>query len=82
MQTGFITCYKVTIQAVRLKNFVLGLHIIVSISNIVKIYFDNASLIFYSKNNKRFSSSKHNEIKYLMLKINLKRDRQLLNMWM
>lgn len=42
MQTEFIACYEATTQAVWLKNFVSGLHIVDSISNSINIYWENA----------------------------------------
>lgn len=43
-----------------------------SISNPVKIYSDNASAVFYSKNNKGSSDSKDIEIKYLLVRDKIK----------
>lgn len=48
MQVEFVTCYEVIIQA--FNNFVPGLHVIDSISILVKIYCDTTIVLFYSKN--------------------------------
>ena len=73
MEAEFIACYEATTQALWLKNFVGGLKIIDSIERPIKIFCDNRVAIFFSKNNKSGSRSKHIDIKYLRVRDNIKR---------
>lgn len=49
MQKELIACYEVTIQAVGLKNSISGLNVVDFISKPIKIYCDNALVVFISK---------------------------------
>lgn len=53
MQAKVTTCYDAIILAVWLKNFVFKLNIVDSFSMPMKIYCDNASIVFYSENNEK-----------------------------
>jgi hypothetical protein len=65
-------CYEVTRQALWLRNFVGGLKIVDSKARPIKIFCDNRVAIFFSKNNKSESKSKHINIKYLSVRENIK----------
>ena len=73
MEAEFIACYEATTQAIWLRNFVGGLKIVDSIERPIKIFCDNRAAIFFSKNNKSGSRSKHIDIKYLRVRENIKR---------
>ena len=68
MYVEFIACYGASSQAIWLRNLILELQIVDSISRPIVIYCDNNAIVFYSKNNKISTSSKHMEIKYLTVK--------------
>lgn len=55
-----------------MKNFISGVDVADSISEPIKIFYDSATLMFYSKNNKSLSSSKHIEIKYVVIRDKIK----------
>jgi hypothetical protein len=57
-----------------LRNFISGLKIVDSIARPIKIFCDNHAAIFFSKNNKSGSRSKHIDIKYLRVRENIKRN--------
>lgn len=63
---------EVNIQAVLFKYFISQMNIVDSISKPIMIFCDNASLAFYSKNNKGSSGLKHIDIKYLMVRDKIK----------
>lgn len=46
----FVAFYEAIFHAMLLKNFVSRLHIVDSISNPIKILYDNVSVVPYSKN--------------------------------
>ena len=56
-----------------MKIFVVGLKIVDSIERPIKIFCDNRASIFFSKNNKSGSRSKHIDIKYVRVRDNIKR---------
>ena len=68
MQAEFVACYGAATQAIWLRNFISGLMIVDSISRPLTIYCDNSAAVFFSKNNKHSSGSKHMEIKYLSVR--------------
>ena len=52
MYAEFIACYGASSQAVWLRNLILELQVVDSISRPIVIYCDNNAIVFYSKNNK------------------------------
>ena len=52
MEAQFVACYEVTTQPLWLRNFIIGLMIIDSISRHLKIFCDNSAVVFFSKNNR------------------------------
>ncbi|PKI75040.1 hypothetical protein CRG98_004514 [Punica granatum] len=74
METEFITCYEATTHALWLKNFISGLQVINTIQRPIQIYCDNTIAMFFSKNNKSGSRSKHIDIKYLSVRKYIKKD--------
>ena len=68
MYAEFVACYGASSQAVWLRNLILELQVVDSISRPIVIYSDNNAVVFYSKNNKINMGSKHMEIKYLTVK--------------
>ena len=68
MQAEFVACYGAATQAIWLRNFISGLKVIDSISRPIKIFCDNRAAVFFSKNNKTSSGSKHIDIKYLSVR--------------
>ncbi|PON80415.1 hypothetical protein TorRG33x02_234190 [Trema orientale] len=73
METEFIGCYEATSQALWLRNFITGLKIIDSIARPLRFYCDNSAAVFFSKNNKSGSRSKHIDIKYLVIRDHIKK---------
>ncbi|KAJ7972126.1 Retrovirus-related Pol polyprotein from transposon TNT 1-94 [Quillaja saponaria] len=68
MQAEFVACYGASTHGIWLKNMIVCLGVVDSISRPLKIYCDNNSAVFFSKNNKNFSASKIIDIKYLATK--------------
>ncbi|KAM6560616.1 hypothetical protein CsatA_029855 [Cannabis sativa] len=68
MYAEFVACYGASLQALWLKNFILEIRVVDSISTPMLIYCDNNAAVFFSKNNKISSASKHMEIKYLTVR--------------
>ena len=68
MYVEFIACYGALSQVVWLRNLIPELQVVDSIFRPIVIYCDNNAVVFYSKNNKINTGSKHMEIKYLIVK--------------
>ena len=68
MQAEFVACYEATGHAVQLKNFILALKVIDNIIELITLYCDNQSAIFFLSNNKSSGASKHIDFKYRVVK--------------
>ena len=68
MKAEFATCNDVTIQANWLWNFISRLGIVDNIGRPLKMYCDNSTTIFFSKNDKYSKGAKHMELKYFVMK--------------
>ena len=75
MEAEFVACYESTTQELWLRNFIIGLKIVDSILRPLKIFCDNSAVVFFSKNNKSGSRSKHIDIKYLKFRENVKKQK-------
>ena len=75
MEAEFVACYEAITQALWLRNFIISLMIIDSISRHLKIFCDNSAVVFFSKNNRSGIRNKHNEIKYLKVRENVKKQK-------
>jgi hypothetical protein len=64
MHAEFMACYEASGQAIWLKDFISGLRVINSISRPITLYCDNQAAVFFIRNNKSSSASRHIEIKY------------------
>jgi len=63
-----MACFEATVQANWLRNFISGLGVVDNISKPLKIYCDNSTTIFFSKNDKYSKGAKHMELKYFVIK--------------
>ena len=68
MEDEFVVCFEAMVHFLCLRNFISGLGIIGSIAKSLKIYCDNSTTIFFSKNNKFSKGAKHMELKYFAVK--------------
>ena len=67
-QAEYIAIFEATGQALWLKNFISRLNLLDSIERPMKIYCDNASAVFFAKNNKRSSGSRNIDVKYFSVR--------------
>ena len=72
IEAEFVACYEATKQALWLKNFSSGLRVMDTVAKPIKLLCDNAAAVFFSKNNKSGSRSKHIDIKYLVVRENVR----------
>ena len=65
MEAEFLACYGAVSQALRIKSFMSGLKI--------KILCDNTAAVFFAKNNKSGSKSRHIDTEFMMVRNNVER---------
>ncbi|RVW44411.1 Retrovirus-related Pol polyprotein from transposon TNT 1-94 [Vitis vinifera] len=68
MEAEFVACFEASSHALWLRNFISGLGVVDSIAKPLRIYCDNTATVFFSKNGKFSSGSKHMDLKYLVVK--------------
>ncbi|XP_062080965.1 secreted RxLR effector protein 161-like [Humulus lupulus] len=68
MYDEFVACYGASLQVVWLKNLIIEIRVVDSISLPMLMYCDNSDVVFFAKNNKISGASKHMEIKYLTIR--------------
>ena len=78
MEAEFIACFEVTVHALWLRNFVSRLSIVDSIARPLRIYCDNSTIVFFSKNDKYSKGEKHMDLKYLSVKEEVQKRRVLI----
>ena len=68
MEAEYVACYEATCHAIWLRNFILALDVIHSISRPLKLLCDNSSVVSSSRNTKSTSRSKHIDAKFFYVK--------------
>lgn len=66
MEAEFVAGYEASSHDLSLRNFIMGLEVVDTISRPPKIHCDNQAAVFFSKNNKSSGASKHFDMKYLV----------------
>ena len=73
MQAEFIAIYEGVCQGLWIRNFLSQTRIVDSIfSSPLKIFCDNSAAVFFTKNNKRSTNSKHIDLKYYSVRERVK----------
>jgi hypothetical protein len=68
MAVKFIACFEVSNHRIWLRNFITWLRIVDTIKLLLKLYYDNNSVVLYSNNNRSSSKFKHIDIKFIVVK--------------
>ena len=63
-----MVCYEATCHAIWLRNFILALEVIHSISRPLKLFCDNSAIVSFSRNTRSTSRSKHIDVKFFFVK--------------
>ena len=63
-----MACYEVTFDAIWLWNFISVLEVVHSILRPLKLFFDNSTVISFSRNTRSTSRSKHINVKLFFVK--------------
>lgn len=73
MQAEFIAIYEGVCEALWLRNFLTYTRILDSlVSRPFKVYCDNSATVYFTKNNKRATNSKHIDLKYYNVRESVK----------
>ena len=75
MEAKFVACFEATVYGLWLRNFISGLGIVNSVSKLLRIYCDNCTTVFFSKNDKYSKGAKHMKLKYLTVKEDVQKQR-------
>jgi hypothetical protein len=67
-EAKFVSWFEATSHVIWLRSFISGLEVVDTISKVLRIYCDNLNVVFFVKNNKSESRSKHIYIKYLAIR--------------
>ncbi|XP_074308032.1 secreted RxLR effector protein 161-like [Silene latifolia] len=72
MMAEYVACYEASIQGTWLRNFISQFGALSFISKPLLIYCDNEAATFFSKHDRITKGSKHMNLKYLLLKQDVK----------
>lgn len=75
MEFEFVACFEATVNELRLQKCISEFGIIDSIAKPLRIYCDNAAAIFFSKNDKYTNGAKNMELKYMVIKKEVQKQR-------
>ena len=73
MQAEYLAIYEGACEGLWLRNFLIQTKAVDSIARPMKIYCDNSAAVYFSKNNKRSTNSKHIDLKYYSVRQRVKR---------
>ena len=68
MEAEHVACYEATCHAIWLRNFISALEVVHSISRPLKLFFDNSAVVYFSRNTRSTSRSKHIDVKLFFVK--------------
>ena len=60
--------YEATCHAIWLSNFISSLEVVHSISRLLELFYDNSTTVFFSRNTRSTSRSKHIDVKFFFMK--------------
>ncbi|KAL6331937.1 hypothetical protein AAG906_020287 [Vitis piasezkii] len=68
MEAEYVACYEACCHAIWMRNFILALGVVDSISKPLKLFCDNSAVVAFSKNTMSTSRSKHIDVKFYFVK--------------
>ncbi|XP_070029562.1 secreted RxLR effector protein 161-like [Nicotiana sylvestris] len=75
MEAEFMACFEAIINALGMRNFISRLGIVDTITKPLKIYCDNSTAVFFSKNDNYSKGAKHMKLKYFPVKEEVQKQR-------
>ena len=68
IEAEYVACYKATCHAIWLRNFILALEVVQSISRLLKLFYDNSTTVSFSRNTRSTSQFKHIDVNFFFVK--------------
>ena len=68
MEAKYGACYEVTCYVKWLRNFILALEVVHYIFRPLKLLCDNSAIVYFSRNTRSISRSKHIDVKFFFAK--------------
>ena len=68
MEAEYVACYETCCHVIWMRNFILALGVVDSISKPLKLFCDNSATVVFSKNTRSTSRSKHIDVKFYFVK--------------
>ena len=68
MEAEYVACYEATCHAIWLRNFISPLEVVHSIFRSLKLFYDNSTIVSFSRNTRSTSCSKHIDVKFFFVK--------------
>ena len=68
MEAGYVACYEDTRHTIWFRNFISSLGVVHSISRPLKLFGDNSAYVYFSRNTRSTSRSKHINVKFFFVK--------------
>ena len=68
IEVEYVACYEITCHTIWLRNFILALEVVHSISRPLKLFYDNSAVVYFSRNTRSTSCSKHIDVKFFFVK--------------
>ena len=68
VETEYMVCYEATCHTIWLRNFISALEVVHPISRPLKLFYDNSAAVYFSRNTRSTSLSKHIDVKFFFVK--------------
>ena len=68
MDVEYVVCYEATCHTIWLRNFILTLEVVHSFSRPLKLFCDNSAVVYFSRNTRSTSRSKHIDVYVFFVK--------------
>jgi len=75
MKAEFVACFEATVHALWLRNFIARFNVVDNIARQLRICCDNSAAVLFSKNDKYSKGAKHMDLKYLLVKDKVQKQR-------
>ena len=68
IEAEYVACYMATCHTIWLRNFISALEVVHFISRLLKLLCDNSTTLYFSRNTRSTSRSKHIDVKFFFVK--------------
>ena len=68
IEAEYVARYEATFQAIWLRNFISALEVVHTFSRRLKLFYDNSTVVSFSRNTRSTSRPKHIDVKFFFVK--------------